>query len=663
MPNFCWRCGAKLDPATGLCPNCDLKPNTQASAPNPEVRSPMPPQGMQSNDLPETEYMNAPIDLDGTVKVPQQPAPKSAPIDLDGTVKVPQQPAPESAPIDLDGTVKVPQSASRKEPPTNPADEPDAAFLDRTVRVSRDVFADGASEPTVTLRQPQYPQQQRYTLDPQTQALPLDQMQNYDAYYQPPVQNQNAAQYGEETVAAPLADVGYEMNWAQNELPVSNPQEQYLRQYVPQQFPQPEPEEEQPRGRKALAIFLVILILLILGAGAVVALSYFDKVDIPVVSDLIEHVIGSYDDKDDDKKDDGKTDSTQATSDAPASQPTSETEVTEAPQRVTISGVLKLENQGTSSEKSVLHLDAQQSFPVSAQYRQVYGDSFNTSEVQILKDGLEQYEELHITVTGDLKFDTENQSRKIVLLDNCTVKITEADKAYNDALQEEEEEKDAKPSYVGKNVKIKLDASENANLNVRSSPDYATGEKNVIGKVKNGSTVKVLDEKNGWVYIDYGDGKGWCSAFVSGIEADWSRVEDVLAVDTVNTSGNADSHGGGKASDGKASTCWIADSANGAWIQLDFGATQRVSGVKLLNGNCTDKTAFQNNGRVKKFTLEFSDGTTVSYVAKDTRESEYGANMFILDAPIETEYVKLRVDSSYSGKSSAVALSEFVAFE
>ena len=128
--------------------------------------------------------------------------------------------------------------------------------------------------------------------------------------------------------------------------------------------------------------------------------------------------------------------------------------------------------------------------------------------------------------------------------------------------------------------------------------------------------------------------------------------------------------------DGDFNTCWMAAgdyAGSGTWVQISFDSEQTVSGIELLNGNGwngyyqgekVENGLYDLNGRIRDFTLEFSDGSTRRYTAQDVREESFGKNIFVFSEPVKTQYIRLHVDSGYPGSkwTSVVCLSEFAAF-
>lgn len=68
---------------------------------------------------------------------------------------------------------------------------------------------------------------------------------------------------------------------------------------------------------------------------------------------------------------------------------------------------------------------------------------------------------------------------------------------------------ETKPTTPVENVTIKVGVVKATSLNVRSA---AGTNNNIVGSVKNGDQVTILEEKNDWAYIEFQGKKGWVSA-------------------------------------------------------------------------------------------------------------------------------------------------------
>lgn len=115
--------------------------------------------------------------------------------------------------------------------------------------------------------------------------------------------------------------------------------------------------------------------------------------------------------------------------------------------------------------------------------------------------------------------------------------------------------------------------------------------------------------------------------------------------------------------DGQMNTAWlegVKGNGIGEWIMFSNENTQTVSSITLYNGYLKNNTTYLNNGRIKKFSLEFSDGSILTYdIAKVTFNESKNGFLVNFDTPISTTSVKLTVLDVYNGAYYAdLALSE-----
>jgi len=144
---------------------------------------------------------------------------------------------------------------------------------------------------------------------------------------------------------------------------------------------------------------------------------------------------------------------------------------------------------------------------------------------------------------------------------------------------------------------------------------------------------------------------------------------------TVDVSGNIPDSGsrtfnGRNTIDGNPDTCWLVNTeeagASGAWIRYGFDDLYTVSGIKMINGNVYKDNFYFINGHIREFRLEFSDGTTQTFTAREIESRTTEDNVFYLDEPVTTSYIKLTIISSYIASKEAYrtnsAMAEFVVF-
>lgn len=448
--------------------------------------------------------------------------------------------------------------------------------------------------------------------------------------------------------------------------------------------PAGDPPAPKKRGPKPWVIALAVAAVLLTAVICLGVLTYFEVIEIPGVSDLMADLRGDDEEEEEDRKkedtEEGKADGT--TADAPETEAATEEATESMVVPVTLSGVLTRETyqriDGTTGEIFILTLDKAMTFtpypPFDAQYR----DPVKTSRVQLLGGAFGLHTDKHVTVHGELTFATQDEHRETVLLQNCNVEITPNDEAYN------RDHGLSDPTVPGTEVTVRLDESAGSGktLNIRSGPGYSY---DVVATVQNGATLTMYEEENGWARVDYGRGFGWCNIDVAGFyrapspAAAPGRIVDVSCSRHSGNGANGRVFTPEMAIDGNPDTCWMAaggEGGSGNWIQFDFGGEKTLYGIQFLNGNLWDDRVNESdppsdlyhiNGRIKDFTLTFSDGSTKKFTAADVKElelSEYGENLFMFDSPVQTSFVRITVDSGYPGYKwdTVVCLAEFAAY-
>ena len=197
------------------------------------------------------------------------------------------------------------------------------------------------------------------------------------------------------------------------------------------------------------------------------------------------------------------------------------------------------------------------------------------------------------------------------------------------------------------------------------------------------STVSSSAGRNDISSGSYLETEEWSGPESTGFETepDPSNVIPVKKATCSSHAGNGKydrKYGANMAVDGKAHTCWMAygvPAGKGNWIKLDFGKKTTVTGVKLINGNTWNgkyngkfidgyNNLYEKNGRLRRFTAEFSDGSTFTGEAYDVKDTSFDSNIFYFDAPVETSYVIIHVDSGYKGNKykNNVCIGEIQAF-
>lgn len=211
-----------------------------------------------------------------------------------------------------------------------------------------------------------------------------------------------------------------------------------------------------------------------------------------------------------------------------------------------------------------------------------------------------------------------------------------------------------------------------------------------LGSVSHGETVYIQKSTDDgeWTRIVTGDGSltGWISAVDAGLRAA-PAVDENREIPIARISASSDQGKGSEerrytpdqAIDGDYNTCWMAAAKNngkggvGNWIQANLDKTTTLNGIKLLNGNGWNgmyqgkqvaTNLYNINGRIRDFTLTFSDGTVFTFTAADVREESFGRNVFRFPHAVDATWVRLTVDSAYIGSKwdTVVCLSELALF-
>ena len=105
--------------------------------------------------------------------------------------------------------------------------------------------------------------------------------------------------------------------------------------------------------------------------------------------------------------------------------------------------------------------------------------------------------------------------------------------------------------------------------------------------------------------------------------------------------------------DGKLETAWlegVKGNGIGEWIMYSAETDQTVSSITLYNGYLKNDKVYINNGRIKKLSLEFSDGEIIT---KDIPKSSFSeakkGYTITFETPKITSSVKLTILDAYQG--------------
>ena len=105
--------------------------------------------------------------------------------------------------------------------------------------------------------------------------------------------------------------------------------------------------------------------------------------------------------------------------------------------------------------------------------------------------------------------------------------------------------------------------------------------------------------------------------------------------------------------DGKLETAWlegVKGNGIGEWIMYSAESDQTVSSITIYNGYLKNDKVYINNGRIKKLSLEFSDGEIITKDISKTNYSEAKKGYVItFDTPKITSSIKLTILDAYQG--------------
>jgi hypothetical protein len=114
--------------------------------------------------------------------------------------------------------------------------------------------------------------------------------------------------------------------------------------------------------------------------------------------------------------------------------------------------------------------------------------------------------------------------------------------------------------------------------------------------------------------------------------------------------------------DGNRATAWVegdADDGVDQSITMHFDRKRSLVGFEIINGYDKDQRIWSANSRVETVEASTGDGQVQVITLKDVR----GSSRFDFDAPIETSWLRLTIESVYPGaKYRDTAISELYPF-
>lgn len=145
-----------------------------------------------------------------------------------------------------------------------------------------------------------------------------------------------------------------------------------------------------------------------------------------------------------------------------------------------------------------------------------------------------------------------------------------------------------------------------------------------------------------------------------------AQAKDLPVVEATASSEHSDDSGVSYApknvKDRKQSTAWFEGdegSGLGAWVMLDLGQSQSVTGLRIWNGFWLNEDMWARNNRVKDLEIELSDGSKHSFSLKDEKVIEEVR----FPSTVTTQTVKLRIKGIHRGNTfNDTAISEVQVF-
>lgn len=105
--------------------------------------------------------------------------------------------------------------------------------------------------------------------------------------------------------------------------------------------------------------------------------------------------------------------------------------------------------------------------------------------------------------------------------------------------------------------------------------------------------------------------------------------------------------------DGMLNTAWlegIKGNGIGEWIMYSAETEQLLSSITLFNGYLKNNTTYVSNGKIKKLSVELSDGSILTYdIPKSNFSESKNGVKFTFDEPVKTSFVKITILDIYTG--------------
>jgi len=127
---------------------------------------------------------------------------------------------------------------------------------------------------------------------------------------------------------------------------------------------------------------------------------------------------------------------------------------------------------------------------------------------------------------------------------------------------------------------------------------------------------------------------------------------NVTASSSLKSQGNF-SYTPDKMTDNDTTTAWLEaakDNGINEWVQFSADTEQTVSGITIFNGYQKNSTTYQNNGRLKKINVVFSDGNYLTYdLSNQTYKESLNGIDIKFENPIKTTSLRISILDVYKG--------------
>lgn len=201
--------------------------------------------------------------------------------------------------------------------------------------------------------------------------------------------------------------------------------------------------------------------------------------------------------------------------------------------------------------------------------------------------------------------------------------------------------------------------------NVRATPGG-----DVIGTLDAGTLVNVsetMDDGKGtiWAMASTDSITGWVSRkVIRQVDIDEIPIVNASATSELSTKSNG-VMSAGLATDGYLMTAWqegVPGYGEGQQLRIEFGDSQSVASVRIINGNVKNAESYAENGRLKQVSVTADDGSTFVYDLEDEYNYTEGT-LLVFESPVITTGLTFTINSVYQGsKYEDTCITELTAY-